>query len=96
MPSPAGGRKVVTPPSPKHRHYGHRFRKQLDPNFIVVAVPGGSGFLSAGFAGFLSASFTDFSEPALTIDSLGVASLAAASVPSRNLVRNCIEFCNLG
>ena len=88
LPLPAGGRKVATPPPPplhKRRRHRRRSRKQPDQNLAAAAV---SGFLSAaGLAGF---------ELAAAADSLSVADLVVASAPSENLMRNCIEFRNLG
>ena len=83
---------LLSPP-PKHRHHGHRFEKWAKLNSAAIAVLGSprflsaslAGFSSAGLAVFLSAGFADFSEPA-----------AAASAPSGNLIRNCVEFYNFG
>ena len=79
---------------PKCRHYRHRFRKQAELNFAAAAAilsglgslsAGPAGILFAGLAGFLSASLAGSFEPAV-----------AASVLSGNLVKNCVEFCDLG
>ena len=78
----------------KCRHHGCRFRKRAELNSAAAAaVSGGLESLSVGFVGFLSAnlagslfsSLAGFSEPA-----------AAASPPSRNLVKNLVEFCDFG
>ena len=84
-PLPVGGRKVATPPLPpsKCKRHGRRSKKWLDPNFAAAAVPSS---LSAIFG----------SGPATAAGSLGVASFAAVSASSGNLVRNCVEFYNLG
>ena len=99
----AGGRKVAMPPFSKCRRHRRRFRKQAELNSAAAAVFGGSesssansaGFSSAGLAVFLSTGLADFSEPAVAADSLGVASLAAASALGENLVKNRVEFCDL-
>ena len=82
---PAGGRKVTTLPFPKRRHHRHRFRKQTDLNSTAAAILDGPGSSSVGPAGSSSAGLVGFFESA-----------AAASAPSGNSVRNCIEFCHFG
>ena len=64
----------------------------MELNSAAAAVYSGPGSLSAGPAGslfagladFLSAGFAGYFEPA-----------AATSAPGVNLVRNCVEFCDL-
>ena len=72
---------------PKRRRHGRRFKKRVAELAAAAAVvPGGLGSSSAGPVGFLSvAGLAGSSELA-----------AAASAPSENLVRNRIEFCDLG
>ena len=104
LPLPTGGRKVATLPLPKRRYYGRRFRKLMDLNSATATIPDSFGSLSAGPAGSLSAGLTvslsaslvGFFEPAVAVGSLSIAGFAAASAFGENLIRNCIEFRNLG
>ena len=87
-----GSRSLLPPP--KRRHHGRRFRKwaaELN-SATAAAVPDSPGSLSAGPAGFLSAGLASFLFPGLTSSEPA----SAASAPGGNLVRNRVEFCNLG
>ena len=79
----AYGHKVTTPLSPKCKHCIRKSKKQPDPNYAGITS---LGLVSIGFAALdpLSADFAKF------------AGLAAANVPSKNLIRNYIKFCDLG
>ena len=91
---PASGHKIAILPSSKCRRHGQRFKKQLDPNFTAVTVTGSlSAFASLAS---LSVSLAGSNEPATAASFLGIAGLAAMSAHSGNLVKNCVEFCNLG
>ena len=101
MPLLAGGRKITILPPAKHRHYGQRFKKWPDLNFVAAVVFGLSSagladFSSASFKSFLSVGFASFFKPAAAAGFLSVTGLAATSAPSGNSVRNCVEFCDLG
>ena len=79
-------------PFPKCRRHECKFRKRAELNSAAAAVFGNLGSLSASFADFLSADLAGFLSASLA-GSFEPA--AAASAPSGNSVRNCIEFCNL-
>ena len=80
------GSRLQLPPLKRRRH-GRRYRKwaaELN-SATIAAVFGGPESLFADPAGSLSVGLVGSSESAVV-----------ASALSGNLVKNCVEFCNLG
>ena len=71
---------------PKRRRYRRKFKKQVvELAAAAAAIPGGLGSSSTALGFLFAVGLVGFSKSA-----------AAASPPGGNLVRNCVEFCDLG
>ena len=83
-------RKVIIPPPSKCKHCVCKSKKQPDLNSAAAAAT--FGLSTADFADSGSTGLSSLTEFAATASPLSVASIATASAPSRNSVRNCVDF----